>query len=247
MFNLFKRKAKKLDRAIDLSVLKTDMHSHLIAGIDDGSKTIEESVELVKGMQALGYDKLYITPHIQQTKFRNTEAIIKGGLHDLKAELKEQGVNIRLEVAAEYLIDDGFREKFESGSLMTMGDNFVLVELSYFTEPFGLKNIFFDLQTSGYKVILAHPERYTYWHDSFEVYEELYNRNIYLQLNINSLTGWYSIPSMKVAQQLIDKKLIRFLGSDLHNEVYYKQLKNSLYEPYLEKALNTCKLMNHKL
>jgi tyrosine-protein phosphatase YwqE len=247
MFGIFKKKSKKLSQAIDLSALKTDMHSHLIAGVDDGSKSLEESVALVKGLAELGYNKLYTTPHIQQDKFRNTPEIITGGLSDLKAELNKEDVHIRMEAAAEYLIDDGFREKMESGKLMTIGDNYVLVELSYFTEPFGLKNTFFELQTNGYKVILAHPERYTYWHNSFEVYEELYNRNIYLQLNINSLTGWYSEQSMKVAQKLIDHKLIRFLGSDLHNEVYLKQLQMSLYEPYLDKVLSSGKIMNHKL
>ena len=247
MFGLFKKKSKKLENPIDLSTLKVDVHSHLIPGVDDGSQSMEESIKLVRELQKLGYNKLYTTPHIQQDKFRNTPEILTAGLHDLRKELQAQDIAMRVEVGAEYLLDDGFRDKMEAGNLLTIGDNFVLVELSYFTEPFGLKQIFFELQTNGYKVILAHPERYTYWHNNFSVYEELYNRNIFLQLNINSLTGWYSDQSMKVAQQLIDKKLIRFLGSDLHNEVYLKQLQLSLYEPYLDKVLSSGKIMNHKL
>jgi len=241
------KKKKILASDIDLGVLKTDMHSHLIPGIDDGSKSVEESILLIRELKALGYQKIISTPHIQNDKFKNNAAIINNGLENLKIELDKSGIQIEIETAAEYLIDDGFIEKYKQGKLMTFGDNYILVELSYYSEPMNLKQLFFDLQLDGYKIILAHPERYTYWHNNLNTYQELFDRSIYLQLNINSLTGWYSKESQKIAKELIDRKLIKLLGTDLHNEVYLNQLKLSLREPYLKKVIDSGLILNSEL
>lgn len=247
--NFFKNIFKSAEpiSPIDMSEIGVDMHSHLIPGIDDGSKSMEESIELIRELKEMGYRKLITTPHIQHDRFKNTPEIINKGLEILKKELIKNNINIEVEAAAEYLIDDGFAEKIRSGKLLTFGNNFILVELSYYSEPFNLKNIFFDLQTSGYKVILAHPERYVYWHNNIDVYEELFDRGLYLQLNINSLTGWYSMESKNVAEKLIDKKLIRFLGSDTHNHTYLNELKRSTTKTYLRKAIETNNIINNKL
>jgi len=179
----------KSETSFDFSSIGVDMHSHLIPSIDDGSKSIEESLELIKNLKEMGYKKLITTPHIMADRYKNTPEIINEGLKIIRKTLKDQHVEMEIDVAAEYLIDDGFLKKMESGKLMTMGDNFLLVELSYFSEPLNLNSILFELQINNYKVILAHPERYTYWHDNMDKYQDLYDRGIYLQLNINSLTG----------------------------------------------------------
>lgn len=238
---------KEIIEPVDMSILGADMHSHLIPGIDDGCQKIEESIDIIRNLKALGYKKLITTPHIQNDRFKNNRQIIMAGLDNLKIELIKNSIDIEMEAAAEYLIDDGFTDKYKNEKLLTFGDRFLLVELSYFSEPFNLKNIFFDLQTSGYKVVLAHPERYVYWHNRIEIYQELFDRNIYLQLNINSLTGWYSKESKIVAEKLIDKKLIRFLGSDTHNHVYLSELQKSTSQPYLRKALETNQILNSKI
>jgi len=230
----------------DFARIGVDMHSHLIPGIDDGSQSVEESVELIRTLKNLGYKKLIITPHIMADKYKNTPEIIREGLDKLRNALKELRIDVELEAAAEYLIDDQLMEKIDSGNILTLGDNFILTELSYFTEPPNINAIFFELQTNGYNVILAHPERYLYWHDKKEKYQDLYDRGIYLQLNINSLTGWYSKESKKIAEFLIDNKLIKFLGSDTHNQVYLNELRKSAAMPYLRKAFETNKIMNHK-
>ncbi len=237
----------KETEAFDFSRIAVDMHSHLVPGIDDGSKSLEESLELIRGLKELGYKKLITTPHIMADKYRNTPEIIYAGLEELRAAVKAQNIEVEIDAAAEYLVDDRFMEKAESGKLLTVGKNFILVELSYFTEPPNLNSVFFELQLKGYRVILAHPERYLYWHNKPKKYHDLYDRGIYLQLNINSLTGWYSKESMKIAHYLIDNKLIKFLGSDTHNSVYLNELRKSAYEPYLKKAVEENKIQNHLL
>jgi len=244
---IFKKKNKKLAEPLNLAVLKTDLHSHLIPGIDDGSKSMEESITLIKEMWDLGYRKLITTPHIMNDYYKNDPDIILSGLANLKLELKRQGVDMELEAAAEYMLDDGFMQKLEAGNLLSFGNKYILVELSYIAEPPNLNTIFFELQTRGYQIVLAHPERYTYWHHNFEKYQELYDRSIYLQMNINSLTGWYSVESKHIAEKLLEHNMISFLGSDLHNQNYLRELQNARFMPALERAITNPKILNNKL
>jgi len=244
---LFNKKPKLLDEAINLGKLHTDIHSHLVPGIDDGSKSMEDSITLIRELWDLGYRKLITTPHIMADYYKNTPEIILSGLDDLRAELKKQAIDMELEAAAEYMLDDGFMKKMEAGNLLTFSNKFILVELPYVEEPPNLSTIFFELQTRGYQVVLAHPERYNYWHNDFSKYQELFDRNIFLQININSLTGWYSLESKAIAEQLIEHKLVSFLGSDLHNQNYLQELKKSRFMPALAQIIDSPKILNNKL
>lgn len=243
--NIFKR--EKTNLLTDFSFLGTDMHSHLIPGIDDGCKSIEEAVKLIKELELLGYSKIITTPHIQDEFYKNTPEIIKQGLSELKESALKNGINIEIHAAAEYMLGPGFEKILESGELMTFGNNYILVEMSYFTEYKNMKKIFFELQTAGYNIILAHPERYTYYHNDFELYTKLKDSEINFQLNIISLTGTYSTAVKKVAEKLIDNNMIEFLGSDLHNNTYLEELKKSLNEKYLSKVIGSGLIKNNRL
>lgn len=243
----FNRKSKRLSEPVNLGILKTDLHSHLIPGIDDGSRTMKDSIKLVQELWSLGYRKLITTPHIMNDYYKNTPEIILSGLEDLRAELKKQQIDMEVDAAAEYMLDDGFMDKLKSGNLLTFGNNFILVEMSYIEEPPNLNEIFFELQTNGYQIVLAHPERYNYWHNDFSKYQDLYDRNVYLQMNINSLTGWYSLESKMIAKKLIEHKLVSFLGSDMHNQNYMSELKKSRYMPALAEIIDSPKLLNNRL
>lgn len=243
--NLFK--PRKLRHPVDISGLITDMHSHLIPGIDDGSPDMDTSLTLIREMKALGFRKLITTPHISLDIYPNTPEILKEGINLLNEKLREANINITIEVAAEYMIDDGFPKLFEKGLLQTFSNNYLLVELPYYQAPPNLYELVFELQIKGYRIMLAHPERYLYWKNDFKKYEDLKNRGIYFQMNMNSLTGHFSKEVKKQAEKLIDADMIDFLGSDLHNQNYLQLLKNSLFEPYLENALKSGNIQNHIL
>ena len=231
---------------IDLSVLHTDIHSHFIPGLDDGVKSIEESLVLIKAMKDLGYKKLITTPHIQTEFFKNTPQIIRKGLQELKDAVKLAGIDIEIEAAAEYLIDDGFEEKLDKEELLTFGDKYILVELSYFIPFANLYSVFFNLQISGYKIILAHPERYIYWFNQFKVFEEIKDRGVLFQLNMNSLGGFYDPMVKKMAEQLIKRKLYDLVGSDMHNESYLEGFKLAAQTDALKLLLSTNPIQNNK-
>ena len=239
--------SKRLSTPINLGTVGTDMHSHLIPGIDDGARSLEDSVTLIKEMQGLGYKKLITTPHIQQEFYKNTPEIINSGLTNLKEVLRAENIQVEIQAAAEYLLDDGFNEKFEKGDLLTFGKKYVLIELSYYNPHPDLKGIVFRLQVDGYQVILAHPERYSYWFNDWNKFTELKDRGVLFQLNLVSLAGFYPEPVQKMAEKFIDEGLIDLVGSDMHNVRYMDALKACRLEKSLEKLVSSGKLINNSL
>jgi tyrosine-protein phosphatase YwqE len=231
----------------DFSQVAVDMHSHLIPGVDDGAKTLEESIALIQRMHELGYKKLITTPHIQNEFYKNTPETILPGLDKIREALRVENIPVELEAAGEYLVDDGLEEKISTGGLMTFGDNYVLVELSYFNPHPNLKTFIFNLQIEGYKVILAHPERYSYWFNDFAKFEDLKDRGVYFQLNLVSLAGYYPDPVKKFAEKLIEKGMIDFVGSDMHNMNYMDAIEDCLKERSLAKLLDSGRVLNAEL
>ena len=185
LFNLFSPKEKPLE-PLDFSTLNTDMHSHLIPGIDDGAKTMEDSIALIKMLHSVGYTRLITTPHIMSDYYKNTPEIINAGLEQVREAIKIENIPVEIFAAAEYYLDDGFLQKLEEEKLMTFGDNYLLVEISYINPPENIKEIFFRTRVAGYKPILAHPERYPFWYNSFDEYRSIRDSGVLLQLNLNS-------------------------------------------------------------
>jgi len=231
----------------DLSVLQADMHSHLIPGIDDGAQTIEDSLQLIKELHQLGYKKLITTPHIMSDRYKNTPEIILESLKKVREAVKNEGIPIELQAAAEYYLDFDFEAKIEGGELLTFGDNYVLFEVSFINPPQNLDQIVFKLQTSGYKPVLAHVERYPYWYNDELVYQKLKDAGVLLQLNIASLAGYYSPQTKIVAERLIDNDMIDLLGTDCHNMHYIKLLNGCLTKKHLRKVLASGRLLNNRL
>jgi tyrosine-protein phosphatase YwqE len=201
----------------DFSFLKTDIHSHLIPGIDDGAQTIEDSLTLINEFRSLGYLGIVTTPHIKSDYFPNTPEINNGGLKRLHDALSERSINFSVRAAAEYYVDERFIEMLESGPLLTIRNNELLIEFSFMFEPMNLHDILFKIQTKGYKPIIAHPERYNYYHQKPQVLRELRERGCLLQLNTIALTGYYGKGVKDLAERLLQDGLYDYCGSDMHH------------------------------
>lgn len=225
MFSIFK---KKRVPKIDLSMLGTDMHSHLLPGIDDGSPDEAVSLTLIRGLQQLGYRQFITTPHIMWDVHKNDPAIISGAKSKLENALQQEELTVPIRAAAEYFLDDHFERLLNDGKpLLTIKDNWVLVEFSFVAPPRNLKDILFEMQIKGYKPILAHPERYNYLISQKDVYDELKEAGCYFQLNLLSLTGYYGKIPGELAHYLIKKKYIDLLGTDMHHERHLEALSTS--------------------
>ena len=230
-----------------LEPILTDMHSHILPTLDDGSKNIEESIELIKGFIDLGYKKLITTPHIMQDYYPNTVTAIREKRDNLEEELLKRSLPIKIEAAAEYYLDEYLLETVNSGGdLLLIGGQYILFEMSFMSESPYLKEFIFTMKSKGITPILAHVERYTYYINEMKMIEDILERGALIQMNINSLLGLYSKPVKKVAEKLIDAKFVHFLGSDCHNIHHLKALKDTRGKKYYEKAVHL-PLLNNSL
>ena len=240
----FWKKSNKILRS-DFSALGVDIHSHLIPGIDDGSPSIESSLEMMRRFVELGYRKVITTPHVMSDYYQNDTPTIKAGLNALRRAVAENNIPLEIEAAAEYYIDYDFKQKLDKKTpLLTFGDNYVLVEMSFLNPPESFSEILFELQTERYRPVLAHPERYTFWFNDFNQFEQIFNRGIKLQLNINSLTGAYGSEVQKLAYILIDKGMYSFAGSDCHRMQHLELMPKVLTNKHFDTLLSSGKLLN---
>lgn len=205
--------------------LGTDMHSHLLPGIDDGAQTIDDSLKLIKALMAMGYKNFITTPHIKSDIYPNTAATIHAALHELQQALTANGIDVPIQAAAEYYIDDRFFDILESEGLLTLHKNEVLVEFSFVFEPVRLNDTIFRIQTKGYNPVFAHPERYPFFHHKREVFRQMKDRGCLLQLNTLSLTGYYGKSVKETAEWILQEGLYDYCGTDLHHEKHVEGLQ----------------------
>jgi protein-tyrosine phosphatase len=243
MFSIFKRKYPA--QSADFSGLGTDMHSHLLPGIDDGSPDTAMSVQLKRGLEEAGFRQFVTTPHIMWDMYRNTPATIAAALQTVQAE----GNHANIRAAAEYYMDDHF-DTLVVGSepLLTITDKKVLVEFSFVAAPLDLKEKLFALEIKGYQPILAHPERYEYLSGRKAMYDELKSMGCLFQLNLLSLAGYYGRVPSELAAWLVAKKYIDFVGTDLHHLRHLQALRHSKHiAPAVSRLLESGKLQNNLL
>lgn len=231
----------------DFSFIGTDIHSHLIPNIDDGCTNLDHSLKCIENLKALGFNKIVTTPHIMANVYPNTPETINEGLKVLRTALQEKNIAIQIEAAAEYKVDELFAEYLEADNLLTFGDNYVLIELSFVGPPLNLEEVIFTMRTKGYKPILAHPERYRYWNDKLHKIEHLRAIGCLLQLNLMSLVGQYGLPSKIAAQKLLSNNQIDFLGTDLHRFEDINTLQKLLKSKDEFKKISQLNLLNKSI
>lgn len=242
--NIFKKK-EPVASLTDFSSVGVDFHSHLIPGIDDGAQTLEQSLHLIKGLHDLGYRKIITSPHIMTDGYPNKPDNILAGRDKVRQALKENGIAVEFDAWAEYYLDETIKKKIDERSLLTMAGNYVLVELSYLMKSFSATSYFYDLRAAGYNVVLAHPERYPYYHEeSLEQYREIKDQGIFFQMNMASLTGVYGKSAKVISEKLIDAEMIDFISTDLHNERHLGYIRDCLKLPYIEKIVKSETLKN---
>lgn len=246
LFDIFKRSKPKNTPAADFAFLGTDMHSHLVPAVDDGSDSEETSLQLLQGFVEMGYKRVITTPHIRPDYFPNTKETLANGFKRLETALAKSALPITVGYAAEYFVDFDFPKVMEAGELLTFSGNHVLIEFSTFSAPPNLFDIIFQLRLKGYQPIVAHPERYIYFQGLGE-FEKLKDFGCYLQLNILSLMGHYGKPTKELALKLLKGNLADFLGTDMHHSRHLDTLKNACYDHKLMDQLGAYDFRNASL
>jgi tyrosine-protein phosphatase YwqE len=197
--------------------LKVDIHSHLIPAIDDGSQSMEESLHLLKGLEAQGYQKVITTPHIMADTYVNTPKNILAGLKNLILAAKDVGIGLSIEAAAEYYLDENFLTHLHSDDTLLIAGKYLLFETSYLAKPLQFDEMVYEILALGYTPVFAHPERYRYISNMKKEYQALKEKGILFQVNINSFGGHYGKDAKAKANYLSKQGMIDFLGSDVHH------------------------------
>lgn len=205
-----------------------DIHSHLLFGIDDGAKTAQDTEFLIQSMIGLGIEKAITTPHTTPYIWDNTKEMILSKYDEVQRVLPEQTQSIELRVASEYLMDDSFSKRIQTERLLTLQGDYVLVEMSYLNPPMQLFDILFELKSAGYQIVLAHPERYNFYHENLDAYKRLKKAGCLFQLNLLSVTGYYGSKVAETAEYLLNGGLIDFVGTDIHHANHIKGFESKL-------------------
>lgn len=242
MFNFFGKKSEPLKLCIS-----TDIHCHIVPGIDDGSQEAHISVELIERMQSWGIKRIIATPHVTQDTFENTPQTITTAFENLKNELGVQNNDIKISHSAEYRIDEFFITQLELGNITPMPQNYLLVENSFIQEPWNIDQILFDLKVKGHKPILAHPERYHYYHRKPNRYAEIHNAGTLFQINLLSLSGYYGKDEKNTAIKLLENGQIDFIGTDLHNHRHADAIEEYLASKEYRRIHERLSLKNDSL
>ena len=202
----------------------TDYHSHILPGVDDGVRTMEESLSILEGLEEIGITDLWLTPHIMEDIPNTTE--------DLKQRfsvlVEKNPTKIRLNLAAEYMMDALFEERLQKGDLLPLGKdgNHLLVETSYFNPPMDLYGILEKVRVKGYYPVLAHPERYVYMEK--KDYKHLKEMGVLLQMNVGSIGKVYGKEVYRKAKWMLRKGMYSLFGSDLHRRFMIDVMKENL-------------------
>ncbi|MGR3812146.1 tyrosine-protein phosphatase [Jiulongibacter sp. NS-SX5] len=244
MFSIFRSK-KSATNAFDF--LHTDMHSHLLPGVDDGAENAEDSFELINGLHELGFKKLITTPHIYTDFYKNSRTTLQPAFEKIKEKEGIRYPEVEFQYSAEYFLDTFFEEKVKNKELIPFGENHVLIEISFVGYSPILEETVFELVMQGYKPILAHPERYTYLAKSFQKFRKLRELGCELQLNINSLGGYYGKASEEMAHRLMEEKLVSYLGTDMHHLRHLDFMKKMGSNKRLMKELRSYDWKNGEL
>lgn len=245
MFEFLKHRAKTAIPTF--ASLGTDIHCHLLPGVDDGSKSNEESLACLQVMHDAGFENVVCTPHYQYPRFPNEEPDILRRFDNLKldyASIRPKNVPNLIGVAGEYRVDTGFSARINDNRFLLIGGKYLLVEFSLHQQVIGLDEVMFDLQMKNYEIILAHPERYPYYSGTSSKLQHLKDMGINFQVNILSLSGFYGESPKRKAFEMIEKGWIEFLGTDMHNTLYAQALIDATHDRKIIKLMEKKKFLN---
>ena len=242
IFSFLKR--KKCENSI---ILEVDIHSHLIPNIDDGSQSMQESLRLLKGLEAQGYKKVITTPHIMADTYVNTSQNILKGLEKLTLAAQDMGIGLTIEAGAEYYLDENFLSHLHANDTLLIAGKYLLFETSYLAKPLHFDSMIDEILTLGYIPVFAHPERYRYIVDTRREYHALKEKGILFQVNINSFGGHYGKDAKKKANFLSKEGMIDFLGSDIHHYKQVETLEKIKQSSHFKNIFKNNHILNNRL
>lgn len=230
----------------------TDIHSHLIFNVDDGSRSITESIELLKRMKDVGFDNVIITPHfISNTEYSSSNKLKLRRLEEIKEELKNNNIDINVYLGNEIYINRNIDELIQDGEIYPLNNsNYLLIEFPMHNMVNNFEDILYELRCKGYEVIIAHPERYTYFQEDPSLIRPLVEDGYLFQCNYASILGFYGHGSEKLMKYMLKNGYVHYFGTDIHRleKTYtldnFEKIKKKIIkitgEDYFDEIISNC-------
>lgn len=212
LFNIFSKKKTQ-----STLFYHTDVHCHILPGVDHGSQDVVQSMEMLKAEMDMGISRVILTSHVTAETFENTPETLTAAFGVLQKAVAEAELPIELHVSAEYRMDDYWNRQWEAGAVLPMPGNYLLLENSFLQERLDMDQFIYEVQLKGYKPILAHPERYAYYSQRRDRLRHLHDAGAKFQINILSLAGYFGRGAREMAVWFIKQGMVDMLGSDMHN------------------------------
>ena len=220
-----------------------DFHTHILPNIDDGSRSIEETFNLIKEAKEAGFEGIILTSHYIENYYETNVPERDVWVKAISENLQAKGIDTNLYLGNEIYISNNMMELLEQGKASTINNScYVLFELPLNAEPLNLYDVIYSLQENKLIPVLAHPERYSYVQKEPELIYDLIQKGCLMQANYGSIIGQYGVKAEYIVKKLFENNMIHFLGSDVHrqNSIYPKisfaieQIKAIIGEEKLE-------------
>lgn len=230
----------------------TDIHSHILFGVDDGSRSIEESIKLLKKLKSVGFNHVILTSHYIEGSEYNADNSKKREIFlKLKQRIVDENIDIDITLGNEIFINDHIIPLINDGYISPIGDSkYLLVELPFHNKLLNLEDIIYEIKISGYTPIIAHPERYTYLQEDYSLVDALRKDGNLFQANYASILGHYGKGAEKLMKYMLKNRYIDYLGTDIHRaekdyvvtnfEKIIKHIKKVTKEDYFLKIMENC-------
>lgn len=225
MLSLFKSKPKLYELIPSGYV---DIHSHVLPRIDDGAQTYNDTQFLLESMHNLGFNTVITTPHTIKNVWDNNVETITNAFNQVALELPDWKKKLQLRFASEYFLDENLILLAQQTELLPLKNKTILIELSYLNPPIALYEYLFELQLKGYQLVLAHPERYNYFHSNKKEFAKLKKAGCLFQLNLLATVGYYGKNVAETADYLLKENLYDFVGSDIHHKNHVAAFQNKV-------------------
>lgn len=215
-----------------------DIHCHILPGLDDGSKHMEESIQMARIAYKQGITKLIATPHHRTHRFDNEKQVVLEAVNNLNQRLADEEIPVMIYPGQEIRLHNEMVYTFNQDELLSLNNShYILIELPTDTLPSYTEHLLYNLQSQGYVPVIAHPERYDYFVTDLNVLYDLIKHGALTQLTAGSLTGAFGKKTKKIAETMVKHRLVHLLASDAH---HLKTRTFDLAEGYLalEKLTN---------
>lgn len=204
-----------------------DIHNHIIFGVDDGSKSIEQSIRMIKSANEIGITEICFSPHYMEDGYHTERCVLEEKVDELRKIIQQEGIEVKLYLGEEVFIFPNMPESLDK--LVCLNDShYILMEIPLVESISYIDDVIYRLLSYGKTPIIAHPERYLASEKDFGFVEHFLEKGALLQINVNSLIGHYGKPAKLIATKLLKNDMVQFIGSDAHSSATYNAMKESL-------------------